>query len=63
LSYEPHIRVTSGHTIQITLALRALERIGGHAKNIAGHLVYLATGEDVRHVDDDTVVSLAGKVS
>lgn len=52
-----------GHTIQITLALRALERIGGHAKNIAGHLVYLATGEDVRHVDDDTVVSLAGKAS
>jgi phosphate transport system protein len=52
-----------GHTIQITLALRAVERIGGHAKNIAGHLVYLATGEDVRHADDDTVASLADRAS
>jgi len=52
-----------GHTIQVTLALRALERIGGHAKNIAGHLVYLATGEDVRHADDDTVASLADRAS
>ncbi len=48
-----------GHTIQVTLVLRAIERIGGHAKNIAGHLVYLATGEDVRHADDERVVSLA----
>jgi phosphate transport system protein len=52
-----------GHTIQVTLALRAVERIGGHAKNIAGHLVYLATGEDVRHADDDTVASLADRAS
>jgi phosphate transport system protein len=44
-----------GHSIQVTLALRALERIGGHAKNIAGYLVYLATGKDVRHVDDSDV--------
>ncbi|MDX1595224.1 MAG: phosphate signaling complex protein PhoU [Gammaproteobacteria bacterium] len=44
-----------GHSIQVTLALRALERIGGHAKNIAGYLVYLATGEDVRHADDDEI--------
>lgn len=48
-----------GHSIQVTLALRALARIGGHAKNIAGHLVYLATGEDVRHRDDDEVRDVA----
>lgn len=40
-----------GHSIHVTLTLRALERVGGHAKNIAGYLVYLATGEDVRHKD------------
>lgn len=44
-----------GHVIQATLALRGLERMGGHAKNIAGYLVFLATGEDVRHRDLDEV--------
>ena len=50
-----------GPVIQVTLALRALERIGGHAKNIAGHLVYLVTGVDVRHVDDDNVDEVVGR--
>lgn len=47
-----------GHSIEVTLVLRALERVGGHAKNIAGHLVYLVTGEDVRHRDLDELVAL-----
>jgi phosphate transport system protein len=38
-----------GHSVQVTLTLRAIERIGGHAKNLAGYLVFLATGRDVRH--------------
>lgn len=50
-----------GPSIQVTLALRALERIGGHAKNIAGYLVYLATGTDVRHRDRAEVEALAGR--
>lgn len=38
-----------GCMVDVTLTLRALERIGGHAKNIAGHVIFLMTARDVRH--------------
>jgi phosphate transport system protein len=41
--------------VEAVLGLRALERIGGHAKNIAGYVIYLCTGRDVRHVDLATI--------
>ncbi len=38
-----------GHVIDVVLALRALERIGGYAKNIGGYVIFLVTAKDVRH--------------
>jgi phosphate transport system protein len=36
-------------TIDTVFALKGLERIGDHAKNIAEQVVFIASGEDLRH--------------
>ena len=38
-----------GATIDTVFALKGLERIGDHAKNIAEQVLFVASGEDVRH--------------
>ncbi len=48
---------TVGHMVETVLGLRALERIGGHAKNIAGYVVFLVKGKDVRHEDLEAVAA------
>lgn len=45
-----------GHFIDIVLGIRALERFGGHAKNIAGHIVFIKNGIDVRHEGDEAIL-------
>jgi len=47
---------TVGHVIETVLGLRALERIGGHAKNIGGYVIFLVKGIDVRHDSLDDIV-------
>ncbi|MGD8558285.1 MAG: phosphate signaling complex protein PhoU [Gammaproteobacteria bacterium] len=38
-----------GHVINVTLIMKALERIGEHARNLAEYVIYFIKGEDVRH--------------
>ena len=42
-------------TIDTVFALKGLERIGDHAKNIAEQVVFVASGEDVRHQSKNEV--------
>ncbi len=47
-----------GHFVEVVLCARALERFGGRAKNIAGHVIFLRKGQDVRHLDVDEILRL-----
>jgi phosphate transport system protein len=45
--------------LDMTVIARSLERIGDHAKNIAGHVIYARKGTDVRHLSVEDVALAA----
>jgi phosphate transport system protein len=46
---------TIGACLDMTTVVKALERVGDHAKNIAGHVIYARKGTDVRHLSVEEV--------
>ncbi len=46
-----------GSVLNEMWALRSLERIGDHARNIAEHVIYLVKGLNVRHVELDDLIA------
>lgn len=52
---------TIGRVMNMLWVLRALERIGDHACNIAEQVVYLVKGRDVRHASRDEMQNLLDK--
>lgn len=46
--------------MSIMWVLRALERVGDHACNIAEHVIFMVEGEDIRHTPFETAERLIG---
>jgi len=46
--------------LDVLFIAKSLERIGDHAKNLAEHVVYAVSGEDVRHATPDEVARASG---
>jgi phosphate transport system protein len=50
-----------GPVLNVMWILRALERVGDHATNIAEHVIYLVKGTDIRHLSVNNVAETLKK--
>lgn len=46
--------------MSVMWVLRALERVGDHACNVAEHVIFMVEGEDIRHTPVETAERLVG---
>jgi phosphate transport system protein len=46
---------------EAVLIIKAVERVGDHAKNIAKHVLYLVEGRDVRHIKSKRLAEALGR--
>jgi phosphate transport system protein len=46
---QPRNDYQVSHSVRVVLMLKALERVGDHAQNLAESVIFRVTGEDVRH--------------
>lgn len=47
--------------MSVMWVLRALERVGDHACNVAEHVIFMVEGEDIRHTPVETAEKLVGQ--
>jgi phosphate transport system protein len=61
-SVDSEYTTAIGGVLNVMTVLRALERIGDHADNLAEHVIYLVKGRDIRHTSvSDLDHELLGK--
>jgi phosphate transport system protein len=60
ISYMIEDPRTISLSLDVLFIAKSLERIGDHAKNLAEHVVYAVSGEDVRHATPDEVARASG---
>jgi phosphate transport system protein len=60
ISYMIEDPRTISSSLDVLFIAKSLERIGDHAKNLAEHVVYAVSGEDVRHADPAEIARASG---